>query len=147
LKVKLFKKPEDFDITNAIELASSSKSGGLVIFLGKVRDESHGREVKRLIYEAYEEMAIEEMNKIREEALERFSILDMIIWHRYGELEVGENTILIIASGKHRKEAFEACMWTVNEVKKRVPIWKKEVTNQGEFWIEGNRLIMHKKGH
>lgn len=90
-------------------------------------------------------MAIEEMKKIREEALEHFPILDMVIWHRYGELEIGENTILIVASGKHRKEAFEACMWAVDEVKKRVPIWKKEVTNEGEFWIEGDKIIAHRR--
>jgi len=147
LRVRLFKKPEDFDINEAIELVSSPKSGGIVVFLGKVREESHGRRVKKLIYEAYEEMAIEEMKRIRGEALKKFPILDMVIWHRHGELEVGENTILIVAAGKHRKEAFEACIWAVDEVKKRVPIWKKEVTDEGEFWIEGEKAIPDKKVH
>jgi len=147
LKIRLFKKPEDFDIAEAVGLVSSPKSGGIAIFLGKVRNESHGRRVKKLIYEAYEEMAIEEMKRIREGALKKFPILDMVIWHRYGELEVGENTILIVAAGKHRKEAFEACIWAVDEVKKRVPIWKKEVTDEGVFWIEGEKAIPDKKVH
>ncbi|KPU64029.1 molybdenum cofactor biosynthesis protein MoaE [Thermococcus sp. EP1] len=147
MKIKLFKKPEDFDMDKAIDLISSSKAGGIAIFLGKVRDESHGRHVKKLIYEAYEEMAIKEMERIREEALRNFPILDILIWHRYGELDIGENTILIVAVGKHRKEAFEACMWAVDEVKKRVPIWKKEVTDEGEFWIEGDKAVMYKKDH
>lgn len=147
MRVRLFKKPEDFDINEAIELVSSPKSGGIVVFLGKVREESHDRRVKKLIYEAYEEMAIEEMKRIRGEALKKFPILDMVIWHRNGELEVGENTILIVAAGKHRKEAFEACIWAVDEVKKRVPIWKKEVTDEGEFWIEGEKAIPDKKVH
>ncbi|AHF81186.1 molybdenum cofactor biosynthesis protein MoaE [Thermococcus paralvinellae] len=138
---KLFKKPDDFDVDKAIELVSSRKTGGIAIFLGKVREESHGRKVKKLIYEAYEEMALKEMEKIRKEAKEKFPIEEILIWHRYGELEVGENTILIVAAGKHRKEAFEACIWAVDEVKKRVPIWKKEVTDKGEFWIEGDKII------
>ncbi|WP_324735013.1 molybdenum cofactor biosynthesis protein MoaE [Thermococcus sp. SY098] len=138
---KLFKKPEDFDVNKAIELVSSRKAGGIAIFLGKVREESHGRKVKKLIYEAYKEMALKEMEKIRKEAKEKFPIEEILIWHRYGELEVGENTILIVAAGKHRREAFEACMWAVNEVKKRVPIWKREVTDEGEFWIEGDKII------
>jgi molybdopterin synthase catalytic subunit len=137
---KLFKKPEDFDINEAINLVSSRTTGGIVIFLGKVREESHGRRVKKLIYEAYEEMAMKEMKRIREEALQKFPIEEILIWHRYGELEVEENTILIVAAGKHRKESFEACIWAVDEVKKRVPIWKKEITDEGEFWIEGNKV-------
>lgn len=137
---KLFKNPEDFDINEAINLVSSRTTGGIVIFLGKVREESYGRRVKKLIYEAYEEMAMEEMKRIREEALQKFPIEEILIWHRYGELEVGENTILIVAAGKHRKESFEACIWAVDEVKKRVPIWKKEITDEGEFWIEGNKV-------
>jgi len=136
-KIALIKKPADFDIARAISLISSSSTGGIVIFLGKVRDENFGRRVKRLIYEAYEEMALKEMEKIRKEALSKFPIIDALIWHRVGELEIGENTILVIASSKHRREAFEACIWMVDEVKKRVPIWKREITEEGEYWIEG----------
>ncbi|AIF68715.1 molybdenum cofactor biosynthesis protein MoaE [Palaeococcus pacificus DY20341] len=138
--VKLFKKPDDFDLNEAVSKASSNLTGGVVIFLGKVREENHGRKVKKLIYEAYEEMALEEMERIRQEALEKFPIEEMLIWHRYGELDVGENTILIVAAAKHRGEAFDACRWTIDEVKKRVPIWKREITDEGEFWIEGDKV-------
>lgn len=137
--VRLVKKPEDFNLEEAVKLVSRSSTGGLVFFLGKVRDENHGRKVLKLIYEAYPEMAVAEMERIREEALERFPIEEMLIWHRYGELEIGDNTILIIASAGHRREAFEACRWAIDEVKKRVPVWKREVTEEGEFWIEGDR--------
>ncbi|AMM53111.1 molybdenum cofactor biosynthesis protein MoaE [Pyrococcus kukulkanii] len=140
-KIELFKKPGDFNLEEAVDLVSSPESGGIVIFLGKVRNENYGRKVKRLIYEAYDEMAIKEMVRIREEALKKFPISDALIWHRVGDFEVGENTILIVVAAKHREEAFEACMWIIDEVKKRVPIWKREVTEEGEFWIEGDKLI------
>ncbi|ASJ01937.1 molybdenum cofactor biosynthesis protein MoaE [Thermococcus profundus] len=130
-----------FNIEKAVELVSVPEAGGYVVFLGKVRNENRGRKVRKLIYEAYREMAEEEMERIRKEALERFPILDILIWHRVGELEVGEDTILVIAGGKHRGEAFDACRWAVDEVKHRVPVWKKEVTDEGAFWIEGDRLV------
>lgn len=139
MKVKLTKEP--FSVDGAISLLRVPESGAYVVFLGQVRNESHGRRVEKLIYEAYPEMAEAEMERIRKEALEKFPILDMLIWHRYGELPVGEDTILIVASAKHRKEAFEACSWALDEVKKRVPVWKKEVTDEGTFWIEGDRQV------
>ncbi len=139
MKVKLTSKP--FDLNEALGHLLVPEAGAYVFFLGKVRSESHGRHVKKLIYEAYPDMAGEEMRRIREEALEKFPIIDMLIWHRYGKLGVGEDTILIIASAGHRKEAFEACSWAIDEVKKRVPVWKKEVTDGGTFWIEGDRIV------
>ncbi|ASJ01752.1 molybdenum cofactor biosynthesis protein MoaE [Thermococcus gorgonarius] len=132
---------EAFDINKATEIVAHPEAGGYVIFLGKVRNQSHGRKVLKLIYEVYDEMAVEEMKKIREEALKKFRITDMLIWHRKGELKVGEGTILIVASAPHRKEAFEACIWAVDEVKKRVPVWKKEITEEGAFWIEGDKAV------
>lgn len=132
---------EGFDLNRAVRIVSIPEAGGYVIFLGKVRSENKGRRVEKLVYEAYREMAEEEMGRIRGEALEKFPILDMLIWHRVGELGVGEDTILVIASGKHREEAFEACRWAVDEVKHRVPVWKKEVTEEGTFWIEGDRMV------
>lgn len=135
MKVRITR--EAFSVDEAIKLVETDEAGGYVVFLGKVRNENRGRRVLKLIYEAYEEMALKEMEEIRKEALEKFPILDILIWHRVGELEVGEDTILIVASGKHRGEAFDACRWAIDEVKKRVPVWKKEVTEEGTFWIEG----------
>ncbi len=139
MKVRLMREP--FDLKEALNSIASPEAGGYVFFLGKVRDENHGRKVLKLVYEAYPEMAEGEMERIREEALRRFVILDMVIWHRYGELVVGEDTILIIAAAKHRKDAFEACEWAIDEVKSRVPVWKREFTEEGVFWIEGNRTV------
>lgn len=130
-----------FDLNRAVGIIKSPEAGGYVIFLGKVRNENKGRRVLKLIYEVYEDMALKEMERIREEAIKRFSLSDMLIWHRKGELDVGEDTILVIASAPHRREAFEACIWAVDEVKKRVPVWKKEVTEEGEFWIEGDKVV------
>ncbi|MBP1911310.1 molybdenum cofactor biosynthesis protein MoaE [Thermococcus stetteri] len=139
MKVRLTR--EKFSVDDAISLLRVPESGAYVVFLGQVRNENLGRKVEKLIYEAYPEMAEAEMERIRKEALEKFPILDMVIWHRYGELEVGEDTILIVASAKHRKEAFRACEWAIDEVKHRVPIWKKEVTPEGTFWLEGERAV------
>ncbi|MDV3103770.1 molybdenum cofactor biosynthesis protein MoaE [Thermococcus waiotapuensis] len=136
-----------FDISRATETIANPEAGGYVIFLGKVRNQSRGRKVLKLIYEVYDEMAVEEMKKIREEALKKFGITDMLIWHRRGELKVEEDTILVVASAPHRKEAFEACMWAVDEVKKRVPVWKKEITEEGAFWIEGDKAVPAKDYH
>lgn len=139
MKVRLTK--DKFSVDEAISQLRVPESGAYVVFLGQVRNENLGRKVEKLIYEAYPEMAEAEMERIREEALKKFPILDILIWHRYGELEVGEDTILIVASAKHRKEAFRACEWALDEVKRRVPVWKKEVTPEGVFWLEGDRAV------
>ena len=138
-KVRILRKR--FNIEEAVSTIETPEAGGYVIFLGKVRNENKGRRVKKLIYEAYVDMALQEMERIRKEALKKFPIIDILIWHRIGELDVGEDTILIVASGSHREEAFNACRWAVDEVKRRVPVWKREVTNEGTFWIEGDRAI------
>ena len=132
---------ESFSVDEALSYLSNREAGAYVIFLGKVRERSRGRKVEKLVYEVYEELAIREMEAIRREAIERFGLLDMLIWHRFGELPVGEDTILVIAASPHREEAFKACAWAVDEVKHRVPVWKKEVTAEGTFWIEGDRAI------
>ncbi|MCD6373414.1 MAG: molybdenum cofactor biosynthesis protein MoaE [Thermococcus sp.] len=130
-----------FSVDEALSYVSCREAGAYVVFLGRVREHSRGKTVKKLVYEVYEEMALNEMEKIRKEALEKFGIIDMLIWHRVGELPVGEDTILVIAVSPHREKAFEACMWAVDEVKHRVPVWKREVTDEGVFWIEGERAI------
>ena len=132
---------ESFSVDEALSYLSNREAGAYVVFLGKVRERSRGRKVEKLVYEVYEELAIREMEAIRREAIERFGLLDMLIWHRFGELPVGEDTILVIAASPHREEAFKACAWAVDEVKHRVPVWKKEVTAEGTFWIEGDRAI------
>jgi molybdopterin synthase catalytic subunit len=129
---------EDFSLEKEIEevKAASKRIGGIVTFLGTARDFSKGKEIKKLVFEHYEDMAIEKLKDIREKALEKFDIIEVSIIHRTGEIEIGENIVLIIVAAEHRKDAFSACTWLIDELKKVVPIWKKEITTEGEIWVE-----------
>jgi molybdopterin synthase catalytic subunit len=129
---------EDFSVDAEIKKVKSvsRRIGGIVTFLGTARDFSRGKEVKKLVFEDYSDMAIEKLKELRERALEKFDIIEVSMLHRTGEIEVGENIALIIVAAEHRKDAFSACMWLIDELKKVVPIWKKEVTTEGEIWVE-----------
>jgi len=129
---------EDFSLEKEIEKikSTSKRIGGIVTFLGTARDFSKGKEIKKLVFEHYEDMAIEKLKEIREKALERFDIIEVLIIHRTGEIGIGENIVLIVVGAKHRKDAFSACTWLIDELKKVVPIWKKEITADGEIWVE-----------
>jgi len=96
------------------------------------------RETKYLVYEAYEEMAINEMRKLIKEAHLKFEISTIGIVHRTGRVEIGETSVVISVAAPHRRAAFEACEWLIKELKRTVPIWKKEVYADGERWIEGD---------
>jgi molybdopterin synthase catalytic subunit len=121
---------EDFSVEAVIsEIKKFSKRiGGIVVFLGTVRDFSKGKHVDKLVYEHYSEMALKELEKLREEAIKKFELIDMRIIHRYGELSAGQNVVLIASAAQHRSNAFDACQWCIKELKVRVPIWKKEFT-------------------
>ena len=129
---------EDFSVDAEIKRikAVSRRIGGIVTFLGTVRDFSRGKEVKKLVFEHYPDMAVEKMKELREKALEKFEIIEVSILHRKGEIGIGENIVLIVVAAEHRKDAFLACMWLIDELKKVVPIWKKEITAEGEIWVE-----------
>lgn len=128
----------DFSVGEVVdEIKSKSKRiGGIVVFLGTVRDFSKGKDVDKLIYEHYSEMALKELKKLRDAAIKKFDLIEMRIIHRYGELPAGENVVLIAAAAQHRVNAFKACQWCIDELKIRVPIWKKEFTSDGEVWVE-----------
>ncbi len=113
----------------------------MALFLGVVRDNSRGRRVLYLEYDAYPEMATQVMRRIAEEALGRWPLTDVAMQHRTGRLEIGETSLLIAVSSPHRKEAFEACHHLVDRFKETVPIWKKEVWEGGEVWIEGEPVV------
>jgi molybdopterin synthase catalytic subunit len=113
-------------------------SGAVALFLGVVRDHSHGRRVLYLEYDAYPEMAERKLREVAEEALARWPITDVAIAHRTGRLEIGETSLLVAVSSPHRHDAFAACHHIVNRIKEVVPIWKKEVWEGGEAWIEGD---------
>ncbi len=129
---------EDFSIEEEIKKvkAKSRRIGGIVTFLGTVRDFSRGKEVKKLVFEHYPGMAEKKLVELREKALEKFDVIEVSIIHRFGEIGIGENIVLIIVGAEHRKDAFEACKFCIDELKKIVPIWKKEITTEGEIWIE-----------
>jgi molybdopterin synthase catalytic subunit len=124
---------EDFDINAMITRSKSSEMGAVVTFLGTVRDDG----IDMLHFEAYEAVAIREMESIRDEAFEKFDIQSVDVIHRIGELPVGENILLIIVGAGHRTEAFRACEYILERIKESVPIWKKEIGDSGERWIPG----------
>jgi len=114
----------------------SKRIGGIATFLGIARDRSRGRDVDGITFEHYEGMAEKKLREIRERALKDFDILELLIIHRYGEIAIGENIVLIIAGAEHRADAFNACRWAIDELKQITPIWKLEHTPEGEVWVE-----------
>ncbi len=109
--------------------------GGIDVFIGTVRDETQGKPVLRLEFEAYESMALREMQKIAEQTFEHWPVLSIAIHHRTGVLEVGDVAVVIAVGAAHRAAAFEACRYAIDTLKLTVPIWKKEVFEDGEVWV------------
>jgi len=133
-----------FELTvNAIDVGSVARRviprecGATVTLDGYAREWTHGRQTLYLTYEAYASMAVSEMRRLGGEAHERFEIAHIGIVHRTGRLEIGETSVVISVSAPHRRAAFEACEWAIRELKRTVPIWKKEVFEDGEVWVEG----------
>ena len=120
-----------------IDHVRKDESGAVALFSGVVRNGNLGRRVLYLEYDAYPEMAERVMREIAEEAMGSWPIADVAMQHRTGRLEIGETSLLVAVSSAHRKEAFEACHALVDRFKEVVPIWKKEVWEGGEEWIEG----------
>ena len=112
--------------------------GAIVTLDGFVRQFTRGRETEYLVYEAYEPMALKEMEKLVARAHAEFEIENIGIVHRLGRLEIGETSVVISVAAPHRRAAFETCEWLIKELKRTVPIWKKEVYADGETWIEGD---------
>ena len=129
---------ENFSIDEELKRvrARSSRIGGIAMFLGTARDRSKGRDVSAMTFEHYEGMAQKKLKEIREHALQEFDIIEALVLHRYGPIEIGENIVLIIVGAEHRADAFKACQWCIDELKKITPIWKMEHTPDGEVWVE-----------
>ena len=129
---------EDFSIDAELARvrARSNRIGGIAVFVGTARDRSKGREVSGIKFEYYEGMAQKKLREIRERALKDFDVIEVLIVHRYGDIQIGENIVLVIAAAEHRAEAFRACKWSIDELKQITPIWKLESTPQGEVWVE-----------
>lgn len=128
------------DITSVARRIVPPECGATVTLDGYVRQFTKGRETHYLIYEAYEPMALKEMEKLMQTAHDQFEISHVGIVHRLGKLEIGETSVVISVAAPHRKAAFAACEWLIRELKRTVPIWKKEVYADGEEWIEGESL-------
>jgi MoaE-MoaD fusion protein len=111
--------------------------GAIVVFDGIVRDNTRGRKTLYLDYEAYEEMALAEMEKLAAEAQERFAVDRVGVVHRLGRLEIGESSIVIVVTSAHRGAAFDACRWLIDRLKRTVPVWKKEHFADGVVWTDG----------
>ncbi len=129
--------PDVLDTNEAVAAVESPAAGAVNVFLGVVRNNNLGRAVQYLEYDAYPGMAEKVMRELAEEAKQRFGLQDVAILHRTGRLEIGEASLLVAVSCGHRSESFEAGHWLVDEIKKKVPVWKKEVWEDGEEWIEG----------
>jgi molybdopterin synthase catalytic subunit len=133
---------DPIEITRVARRVVPPECGATVTLDGYARkytkDKATGemRETLYLVYEAYDEMALKEMSKLIEEARSKFEISNVGIIHRTGRLEIGETSVVVSVAAPHRKAAFEACEWIIKELKRTVPIWKKEVYADGEQWIE-----------
>lgn len=123
------------ELQRVVDAVSGLRQGGLVTFSGAVRDATKGKKVVRLEYEAYEPMALKKMELIAAEAAERWPGTQVAIHHRVGVLRPGELAVVIAASAPHRKEAFRACEHAIDRLKQDVPIWKREVFEDGEIWV------------
>ncbi len=110
-------------------------NGAVVTFLGATRRTSEGKEVLYLEYEAYEPMARKKLEEIRREVMEKWSLQDVAIAHRFGRLEIEDLSLIVAVASPHRKEAFQACAYIVDRIKESVPIWKKEVFTDGQVWV------------
>ncbi|MDO8614260.1 MAG: molybdenum cofactor biosynthesis protein MoaE [Dehalococcoidia bacterium] len=128
------------DPARLVEHVRRDEAGAIALFYGVVRNNSMGRRVLYLEYDAYAELATKVMRQIAEEIRERYPVTDIAIQHRTGRLEIGETSLLVAVSSPHRREAFQACHALVDRFKEVVPVWKKEVWEGGEEWIEGEAV-------
>ena len=128
---------EKIDTQAVLAQLKQPADGAAVVFEGVVRDNTRGRRTVFLDYEAYEEMALKQMDALAEQALRQFPIRDVAMVHRLGRLEIGETSVLIVVASAHRAAAFEACRWLIDMLKRTVPIWKKEYFEDGAVWADG----------
>jgi molybdopterin synthase catalytic subunit len=131
--IKIDKQP--LDLQACVEWVTTPESGGINVFVGTVRNETKGRKVVALEFEAYETMAVKELQKIGETAIQKWPVQKIAIHHRIGTLKVGELPVIIAVSAAHRAAAFEACRYIIDTLKITVPIWKKEIFEDGEVWV------------
>jgi molybdopterin synthase catalytic subunit len=126
---------ESLKLQELIDFVTDPEAGAIATFIGTTRNNNDGRKVIALDYEAYPEMAEKELARLGEEAKQKWQICRMAIAHRLGPVQITEPSVMIAVSAAHREAAFAACRFAIEEIKKTVPIWKKEVFEGGEIWI------------
>jgi molybdopterin synthase catalytic subunit len=131
---------EPIDFCKILEDIIDGSSGGTVLFLGTVRDHNESKSVLKMHYEIYKEMAERNLAKIEYEVKTKWKINKFVAIHRTGELRVGDVSVAVAASAEHRNQAFEACTYGIDQIKTKVPIWKKEIYNNATRWVDGNLL-------
>jgi molybdopterin synthase catalytic subunit len=136
--VRITRNPLDAEAVRALEESVTTRGdGGVVTFQGVVRDNARGKQVRSLEYDAYIEMAEQQMAQIAAEVEARWEDSTVALVHRIGRLEIGECSVAVVVACPHRGEAFEACRYAIDTLKSTVPIWKKEIYADGEEWVEG----------
>jgi len=123
------------DVDRVIRSVEEPSAGGTSVFIGTTRNHSDGKEVLEMEYQAYNPMALKKMNELAENARSKWKLTKVSIVHRVGRLQIGEASVVIAVSAPHRKEAFEACRFTIDTLKESIPIWKKEFFRDGEAWV------------
>lgn len=126
------------NLSTCNEFVQDDTCGGIALFVGTVRNTTKNKEVKRLDFSAYEPMAVKEMYKIAELALEKYPIKKIAIHHAIGNLQIGDVPVIISVSSAHRGAAFDACQYAIDTLKETVPIWKKEHFEDGEVWVNSH---------
>ena len=127
---------EALDEAEVVSRVDGPDAGGVVSFVGNVRNQARGHAIEHLEYEAYPEMAEREMEKIADEAGEQWPGTRVAIAHRVGRLEIGDAAVVVVAASAHRDAAFLACRFAIDTLKLRVPIWKREVATDGAYWVD-----------
>ena len=134
--IKIQKK--DFNLDQEIKILKDKYSnvGAAISFIGFVRDMNNKKDVKYIELEVYEKMAIKELSKIKDKAINKFDLVDCLIVHRYGRLFVNDRIVLVVCFSEHRNNSFEACKFIMDYLKRDVPFWKKEIYFKGSDWLE-----------
>ena len=134
--IKISDKP--IDIQACIDAVQSERAGAIDVFIGTVRNHNNAKEVVRLEFETYDVMAVKKMEELASQAYNRWDIEKIVMIHRKGVLQIGDVAVVIAVSTPHRVASFEACQWLIDTLKTIVPIWKKEIYESGEEWLEAH---------
>lgn len=137
-KISIRLTDEKLQVTEVLAAVQSDRAGAVDMFIGTVRNHTQDRSVVRLDYEAYDAMAVKEMEKLATQVGDRWPVEKIAIHHRKGTLEIGDIAVIIAVATPHRQEAFEACKFTIDTLKQTVPIWKKEIFDDGEVWVSAH---------